>query len=101
MAGKLSLSIIVAVALFLFGYKVCELKTQQELEKTAPKLPFKIARVVNDGDTRAASGMKPPFTVLVYEGPYVQQILPGELGPIGKEFYLPDPRHSSESTIVP
>lgn len=97
MAGKIALGIILAALLFAFGYNVHKIHHSEEL----PRLPFKVARVVDEGDTRAASGMKPPFTVLVYEGPYVQLIVPGDLGPTGREFYLPDPRHNSASTSEP
>lgn len=99
MAGKISLAIIVIVATFGFGYQVRVLK---ELESRERMLQFRVAQVVLEGsEQETITGMRPPYTVLVHSGPYVQQALPGQLGNLGDEIYLPDPRYSSESTSSP
>lgn len=96
MAGKISLVTLLALASGLFGYAVRETQHKNIM------LPFRVARVVLESDSEAISidGLKPPFTVLVYED-HAQQILPGEIGRLGDQIFLPDPRHSSPSTNCP
>lgn len=96
MAGKISLVTLLALASGLFGYAVRETQHKNTM------LPFRVARVVSENDSEAISinGLKPPFTVLVYED-HAQQILPGEIGRLGDQIFLPDPRHNSASTKLP
>ena len=97
MAGKIALLIIVGFLLCGFGYSAGKLETRSAM------LCFKVARVVHEGDNDAvtATGMTAPFTVLVHETRPVKITLPGDIGRLGEEIFLPDPRQSSASTISP
>ena len=106
MAGKIALGILGSFLLVGFGYALCREHYKAEIEKQKEQckvLPFKVARVVHEGDSEAvtATGMTAPFTVLIYESRPVKMTLPGDLGQLGEEIFLPDPRQSSASTTVP
>ena len=97
MAGKIALCVIVCFVLCGFGYAAGKLEQRDNM------LCFKVARVVRKGDTDAvtATGMSAPFTVLVHETRPVKITLAGDIGQLGEEIYLPDPRHNSASTTAP
>jgi len=97
MAGKISLIVIAGFLLCGFGYAAGKLETRNSM------LCFKVARVVHEGDSEAvtATGMTAPFTVLVHEARPVKITLPGDIGQLGEEIFLPDPRQNSESTMIP
>lgn len=96
MAGKISLVTLLVLASGFFGAAAVKMQQKNTM------IPFRVARVVPETDSEAISihGLKPPFTVLVYED-HAQQILPGEIGRLGDQIYLPDPRQSSASTKLP
>lgn len=97
MAGKIALGILGLVLFGAFCFAAGYFRQREEL------LTFKVARVVPEGDTEGVTlnGMTAPFTVLVHEQRPVKVILPGELGQLGEEIALPDPRQNSESTTFP
>lgn len=97
MAGKIALGFIAAVLLVGSGFAAGYFRQRNAM------LPFKVVRVAREGDSEAVTidGRSAPFTVLVHESRPIKQTLPGELGQLGEEIFLPDPRYSSESTIFP
>jgi hypothetical protein len=96
MAGKIALGLTAAVLLVFFGYAA------GNLEQRDAMIPFKVVQVAKklEPERVSISGLKTPFTVLVHET-RINTTLPGEFGQIGDIVYLPDPRQSSESTVVP
>lgn len=96
MAGRIALGIVAAVLLVFFGYAA------GKFEQRDAMIPFKVVQVAKEIEPErvSISGLKTPFTVLVHET-RINTTLPGEFGQIGDIVYLPDPRHSSSSTIGP